>query len=264
MENENIIDDAIDTADSPVEDGQGVEVEVAAEATEEGIDLFDYTQYANNMVKLQVDGEEVLVPLQEALAGYQRQSDYTRKTQELSEQKKQIQYAAALQEALEKDPAHTLQLLSEAYGVNTAVSSNDDDWDTDEWDDPASKQLKSLEQRIAAFEQEKAAQELERTIESLQAKYGEAFDPDKVVAKALATGTTDLEAVFKQIAFDDFFAKAQDASKVKTEEQARVDAKRQAAIVSGATSSKSTTPPVTAAPKTVFEAFEQAKKAHNL
>ena len=261
MTDENI-NDTIETVDTPI-DGQGVEAEVVAEATEEDIDLFDYTQYNDNFVRLQVDGEEVVVPLKEALAGYQRQADYTRKTQELSEQRKQIQYAAALQEALEKDPATTLQLLSETYGLTTQTS-NDDDWEMTDWEDPSTQQLKSLEQRIAIFEQEKAMSELERTIESLQARYGEAFDADEVVAKALATGSTDLETVFKQIAFDKVFEKASVTSKAKSEEESRVEAKRQAAIVSGATSSKQTAAPISAAPKTVFEAFEQAKRSLNL
>ena len=261
MTDENL-NDTIETVDTPI-DGQGVEAEVVAEATEEDIDLFDYTQYNDNFVRLQVDGEEVVVPLKEALAGYQRQADYTRKTQELSEQRKQIQYAAALQEALDKDPATTLQLLNEAYGL-TNQTSNDDDWETDDWVDPSTQQLKSLEQRIAIFEQERAMTELERTIESLQARYGEAFDADEVVAKALATGSTDLETVFKQIAFDKVFEKASVTSKAKSEEESRVEAKRQAAIVSGATSSKQSAAPISAAPKTVYEAFEQAKRSLNL
>ncbi len=83
-------------------------------------------------------------------------------------------------------------------------------------------------------------------------------------AKALAIGSTDLEAVFKQIAFDKVFDKAAVTSKVKSEEEARLQAKRDAAIVSGATSGKQTTAPVSAAPKSVFEAFEQAKRTLNL
>jgi hypothetical protein len=256
------IDDSIETEDIPLE-GQDVEAEIGAEATEEEFDLFDYTQYADNKVRLQVNGEEVVVPLKEAIAGYQRQADYTRKTQELSEQKKQIQYAAALQEALEKDPVTTLQLLQETYGVNTQHLS-DDDWGADEWEDPSNQQLKSLEQRLAVFEQERAMTELERTIESLQARYGEAFDADEVVAKALATGSTDLEAVFKQIAFDKVFEKAAVSSKAKTEEEARLKAKRDAAIVSGGTSGKANVPPPSAAPTSVFEAYEQAKRTLNL
>ena len=246
---ENVID--------PIADGQVDEVtEVIAETPEQEQELFDYTEIADKVIKLQVDGEEVVVPVKEALAGYQRQADYTRKTQELSEQRKQVQYASALQEALQSDPAQTLQLLQQQYGVQAQP-------ETDEWVDPAELQMRQLEQRIAAFEQSKAMDELTRTIDSLQSKYGDDFDADEVVATALAKGATDLEAIFKQIAFDKVYSKASEATKKLSDEQSRLDSKRQAGIVSGASSAKTTSPKL-AAPKTVFEAFEQAKKVHGL
>ena len=259
MSNEEInIASTIDDETNPIASGQvGEEVEVQAETPELEQELFDYTEIADKVIKLQVDGEEVVVPVKEALAGYQRQADYTRKTQELSEQRKQVQYASALQEALQSDPAATLQLLNQQYGVAAQPQE-------DEWMDPAEQQLRQLEQRIAAFEQSKAMDELTRTIDTLQSKYGEDFDTDEVVAKALATGSTDLEAIFKQITFDKVYSKASEATKKLSEEQARVQSKRSAAIVSGGTAAKSPVTTQTAQPKSVFEAFENAKRALNL
>jgi hypothetical protein len=259
MSNEEINDASATTEviDPIVEDGQVDELGEAGVIEEP--DFFDYTEVADKAVKLQVNGEEIVVPLQEALAGYQRQADYTRKTQELSEQRKQVEFAATLAQSLEQDPAGTLQALQQHYGVAGQPSAEED-----EWLDPAEKQLRQLEQRIAAFEQQKAMDELTRTIDKLQSKYGEDFNPDEVVAKAIATGVTDLEAVFKQIAFDKVYSKASESSKKLAEEQARVQAKRSATIVSAGTSSKGGSPVTTAQPKTVFEAYEQAKKAHGL
>jgi hypothetical protein len=259
MSNEEInIASTIDDETNPIASGQvGEEVEVQAETPEQEQELFDYTEIADKVIKLQVDGEEVVVPVKEALAGYQRQADYTRKTQELSEQRKQVQYASALQEALQSDPAATLQLLNQQYGVATQPQE-------EEWLDPAEQQLRQLEQRIAAFEQSKAMDELTRTIDTLQSKYGEDFDADEVVAKALATGSTDLESVFKQITFDKVYSKASEATKKLSEEQARLQSKRSAAIVSGGTAAKSPVTTQTAQPKSVFEAFENAKRALNL
>ena len=256
MSNEEINDASASTEIDPIiEDGQVEELGEAGVIEEP--ELFDFTQYNDKFVKLQVDGEEVQVPLQEALAGYQRQADYTRKTQELSEQKKQVQYASALQEALQNDPAATLQLLQQQYGLNVQPEE-------EEWMDPAEKQFRSLEQRIAAFESEKALDELQRTIDKLQSKYGEDFNPDEVVAKALATGSTDLEAIFKQVTFDKVYSKASESSKKLADEQARVQAKRSATIVSTGSSSKGGSTNTTIQPKTVFEAFEQAKKGLGL
>lgn len=259
MSNEEInIASTIDDETNPIASGQvGEEVEVQAETPEPELELFDYTEIADKVIKLQVDGEEVVIPVKEALAGYQRQADYTRKTQELSEQRKQVQYASALQEALQSDPAATLQLLQQQYGIATQPQE-------DEWLDPAEQQLRQLEQRIAAFEQQKAMDELTRTIDTLQSKYGEDFDADEVVAKALATGSTDLESVFKQITFDKVYSKASEATKKLSEEQARVQSKRSAAIVSGGTAAKAPVTTQTAQPKSVFEAFENAKRTLNL
>jgi predicted metal-dependent hydrolase len=247
---ENVVD--------PAANGQVDEVtEVIAETPEQELELFDYTEIADKVIKLQVDGEEVVVPVKEALAGYQRQADYTRKTQELSEQRKQVQYASALAEALQNDPAATLQLLQQQYGVGAPSQE-------EEYLDPAEQQFRQLEQRIAAFEQQKAMDELTKTIDSLQSKYGDDFNADEVVAKALATGSTDLEAVFKQITFDKVYSKATDAQKKLMDEQSRVQAKRQAAVVTGGAAAKAPVVPAKAAPKSVYEAFEQAKKAHGL
>ncbi|NBW08693.1 MAG: hypothetical protein EBR82_11770 [Caulobacteraceae bacterium] len=251
---ENVVD--------PTADGQVNEVtEVIAETPVQEPELFDYTEIADKVIKLQVDGEEVIVPVKEALAGYQRQADYTRKTQELSEQRKQVQFAATLAESLQKDPAGTLQALQQHYGVKTPIQ---DQQVEEEYLDPAEKQLRDLEQRIATFEQQKAMDDLAKTIDSLQSKYGEDFNADEVVAKALATGSTDLEAVFKQISFDKVYSKASEASRKLAEEQARVDAKRSASVVSGGSANKNTVAPKTAKPTSVFEAFEQAKKSLNI
>jgi hypothetical protein len=262
MSTEEIINDAsasTEVIDPIVEDGQVEELGEAGVIEEP--DFFDYTEVAAKSVKLQVNGEEIVVPLEEALAGYQRQADYTRKTQELSEQRKQVEFAATLAQSLQEDPAGTLQALQQHYGLGAPIQ---DQQVEEEWLDPAEKQLRSLEQRIAAFEQQKAMDELTRTIDTLQSKYGEDFDADEVVAKALATGSTDLESVFKQITFDKVYSKASEATKKLSEEQARVQSKRSAAIVSGGTAAKSPVTTQTAQPKSVFEAFENAKRTLNL
>ena len=260
-ENNNNIASSENAVD-PVVDGQVDEVtEVMAEATQEELDLFDYTEVVDKVIKLQVDGQEVMVPLKEALSGYQRQADYTRKTQELAEQRKQVQFASALAESLAKDPASTLQALQQHYGLGALIQ---DQQVEEEYLDPSEKQLQQLEQRIATFEQQKAMDDLTKTIDSLQGKYGDDFDADEVVAKALATGSTDLEAVFKQINFDKVYSTASEAKKKLTEEQSRVGAKRSASVVSGGSAAKQGVAVKTPKPTSVFEAFEQAKKTLNL
>ena len=253
MSDENIAS-AVDEVVTP-DEGQVTEsAEVQAETPEQELDIFDYTEVGDKFVKLQVDGQEVVVPVKEALAGYQRQADYTRKTQELSEQRKQIEYASALQEALQNDPQSTIRLLQEQYGQ---VAEPEEE---DLYVDPTEKHLKELEKRLMSFEQQRAMDELTKTIDSLQSKYGDDFNADEVVAKALATGATDLEAVFKQVAFDKVYSKASEANKKLASEQERLNAKRGAAIVSSSSSAKGASAPKSAPPKTVQEAFANALK----
>lgn len=261
MSDNNIEINTDDTdLENPAIDGQVEESNEVLETTaEEEFDLFDYTQFADNKVKLQVNGEEVVVPLAEALAGYQRQADYTRKTQELSEQRRQYQFGAALQEALQNDPNGTIALLTDHYGLGQQAASEEEDL----YADPVEKQFRQLEKRIQAFEQQKAMDELERKLESLQNRYGDDFDANEVVSKALAIGSTDLEAVYKQIAFDKIYDESsalRKASVQKNKEKEIVTrAKREAAVVSGASSAK--TADVSAKPITSLrDAYEAAKR----
>jgi len=100
--------------------------------------------------------------------------------------------------------------------------------------------------------------ELENQIESLSRRYGELFDANEVVAKALATGNTNLEAVYKQIAFDRLYEQSRPKAQ-KPEEKKIVEAKREAAVVSKGASAKSAD--VSSKPiRNVRDAFESAKR----
>lgn len=242
--------------ETPFEDGQ---VEGDVVETAEEVPYFNVDEYANYRVKLPVAGEEVEVELSEALAGYQRQADYTRKTQELAEQRKQVQFAAAIQQALENDPAATIQLLVEHYGINGQQAPDEEEL----YLDPSERQLRELESRVRSFEEQQAMQQLERTIGSLQQKYGEDFDANEVVAAALASGNDDLEAVYKMIAFDRLVAKQQVQSQVAKQQQEReqavVNAKRDAAIIDGGSSAQGTSVGIPAI-TSIRDAFTAAKQ----
>ena len=255
-------DNTVDSANEAPELGQADFDTEIGEAPEVAKDYFTWDEYADRPVKLNVAGEEIDVPLKEALAGYQRQADYTRKTQELSEQRKQVQFGSALQEALQNNPGDTLELLRQHYGLNEQQTSDEDEL----YMDPQEKQYRQLEVRMKAFEQEKAMRDLEKTVESLSRKYGDAFDADEVVAKALATGNSNLEAVYKQTAFDRIFEQNLTNSQVRTkkadDEKVIVQSKRDASVVSKGASSKSAdvaSKPIT----TLREAFELAKRQTN-
>jgi len=96
-----------------------------------------------------------------------------------------------------------------------------------------------LDERIAAFEEQQAMAQVEKEISRLQSKYQD-FDATEVVNAALRVGTTDLESVYKQIAFDRMMARQETERSAREQlaakEQQIVEAKREAAVIAGGSS----------------------------
>lgn len=94
------------------EDGDYEPSEGDAEEEDEAIDEADEGDYEEQDVyTVNVAGEEVDVTLEEALKGYQREADYTRKTQQLAEQRKELETEKT---GFEQTRAETAQ-LRDAY-----------------------------------------------------------------------------------------------------------------------------------------------------
>jgi len=224
-------------------------------------------EYSDYRVPVKLDGEELQVPLSEAIAGYQRQADYTRKTQELAQQREQFQFASALQTALETDPAATIDLLSKHYGISRqAAAEMVADGEDFEMLDPVEQRYRELDKRIATFEDFQTQQKVEAEVQRLQSKYQD-FNIQEVITTALRLGSTDLEGTYKQLAFDKMMSKMElerKATEHKTAaEQAVVEAKRQASVVSGGASATATTTNESFEPITsVREAWEAAKRQY--
>lgn len=255
MDTENFDSEIMEPVDY---DGQADGMDEAAEY-ESAPEYIDVDSYADKYVKITVDGEELEVPFKEAVSGYQRQADYTRKTQQLAEERRGVQFAQAIQQALDNDPNATIDLLKSHYGLNDVDSFEEDDI----FADPMEKQYRQLESRIRSFEEQQAMGELENNLYNLQQKYGEDFDANEVVAQALALGTTNLESVYKQGAFDRLHAREQAQRQVQAQrqqqEQKIVQAKRSGGIVAGGSSSQGTS--VDSQPITSLrDAFNTAKQ----
>jgi hypothetical protein len=255
--------DEIATQDS-MEPLTGTTEDVGMETQVSDMPYLETENYANHVVKVKLDGEELQVPLSEALAGYQRQADYTRKTQELAEQRNQMQYAATIQTALERDPEATIDLLARHYNISrsqaAAVAAEVDDFESL---DPQEQKMRELDKRVASFEDYQSQQEIEREIQNLQQRYSD-FDVPLVVQTALRMGTTDLEGTYKQLMFDKLMAqqniqKQAEAKKQQTEKSV-VDAKRQAAVVSGGSNPASTTTESVEAITNIRDAWAAAKR----
>jgi hypothetical protein len=110
--------------------------EEQAEATTEEVEAFLEEQDLKKKARVKVQGEELVVPIKEALDGYMRQQDYTRKTQETAKERKEAH--ERFQKELETERStylSNLKLLREATlqaahqelaGVDLNKLANDD------------------------------------------------------------------------------------------------------------------------------------------
>jgi hypothetical protein len=181
----------------------------------------DTDEVADRYVRVTVDGQELEVPLKEALSGYSRQADYTRKTQELAQQRQQVEYALAVQRALQAQPAETIRLLSRQYGIQDQPPqsppppingweqpSTTDDGD-DEFMDPLERRInqtqRMVEQLAQAEQQRDADRRLNAAIGGLQTKFqADNSTIREVVGTALQAGMgpESFEMIYKNIAYD--------------------------------------------------------------
>ena len=93
----------------PVEETAEVEEEKKPEAQEPEAEAQDPEQESEPMVTVKIDGKEVEIPLKEALNGYQRQADYTKKTQEVATERKEVE---AERERIQAERNHYAQNLN--------------------------------------------------------------------------------------------------------------------------------------------------------
>ncbi len=257
-------------SDMPVETGTANEVapevtnDVGTSESEAAQPSYlDTDQYRDHHIRVKVDGQEVSVPLSEAMDGYSRQADYTRKTQELSELQRQAQFGMTLQQALEANPAETLRILQAQYAAEqdqgTPAPTPDPDLS------PEAARWQEMEARVAKFEQAQADNDLRAAVGFLQQRYGDDFNPQEVVQAAFQQGRMDLEGVYKEMAFDRYWKGQQAAREQQAQdEQARLQAKDQTANVHTGNGAANTAVPSTDSFLTIEEAFAAAKRTHGV
>lgn len=122
--------------------------------------------------------------------GYLRQSDYTKKTQELAKQREELNDALELYDYLKRNPA-IVQAMQEAEQNPAGVASRTAPT-------PDNQLLRDI-----AYNQK--AMETDMKLNQLQQKYGE-IDADTQIAlfqKATELHTNDLEFVYKALKYND-------------------------------------------------------------
>jgi len=185
---EEMVEDEESDFDDEIDDEEQTEVEDEQEQP---------TYY-----KVRVDGEEVEVTLEELQSGYSRQQDYTRKTQELSEQRKTIDKQ---QEELAQRDAIYSQLLPRLEAQLKGEMANEPDWNKLYEDDPVGyvreKQLwdekkeklratqaeqKRLQEEATKKQQEQIAQMVQEGQQKLLELIPEWQDPEVATKDKLA------------------------------------------------------------------------------
>lgn len=213
----------------------------------------DLSQFDNQVVSVKVDGQEVEVPVSELPSGYMRQSDYTKKTQELAEARKQLQQAEALANAFNADPMGTLKALNEAY--NYSSSSGDEassDWESM---DPTEKRIATIEAQLQTQQAQAANNRIESEFKDLESEYGE-IDRNQVTSYAIRNKVTVSDA-YRLMTYDDLRKEQQRLSK----EQEVLDSKRGAQIVhQGGSTQAGTVVPASNKKMSVRESYMAALK----
>lgn len=154
-----------------VEAGEATEQEVEGEAQDADAETEGEVEQSEEQAEVEaqppkeqlfpviLDGQEQRVTLQELLAGYQRHADYTRKTQELAEQRRQADSEAQAARKLRDDYAQQLGQLKQL--LSQPEKKPDFPWDTDpvqaarmahEWNE-RQEQRRAAAAEVAAEEQ---------------------------------------------------------------------------------------------------------------
>jgi len=212
---------------------------------------------ANSTYTVKVDGAESEVTLGELQQGYQRQADYTRKTQELASERQRLEQAEAIVSALEADPQGALTALSSAFGIeDSRQPSSTDEWEEDP--DPQEQRIASLEATVAQQTRTSRQTALEKEVNALHSKYGD-FNADALYRHALSNRIPNLEAAYAHMNFGSLATYAgrlhEDRERTESKRGAKVESgtSRQAGVVTSAAAEK---------PMSLREAFASAKKEH--
>ena len=233
---------------------ENMEAPESVVADNPGLSSTEPTETSGYTIK--VDGEQQQVSLEELQNGYQRQADYTRKTQELAAERQRLQQAETIVSALEADPHGTLTALGNALGVEDTPVPRDD---TSSWEDedPTAQRVAHLEAQVARQAQTHRKQALDKEVSRLKGQYGD-FDEQVLFKHALDNKIANLEAAYTHMNFNGL---AGYAGKLQRDQET-LEAKRGGAPVEGGKTVQQGTV-VDGSPKKVTslrEAFALAKQ----
>jgi hypothetical protein len=149
---------------------------------------FDLASHKDELVTVKVNGEELSVPLGELAAGYMRQADYTRKTQQVAELKAAADWGKQMRDALLEDPQGVINGLAASFGLSGVTTEDAETYPDDPELAPIVSELQSTkaelrevkqfmeQQRLAAVDQTVKAE-----VKAMAEKYDDWADVSKEV-----------------------------------------------------------------------------------
>ena len=173
---------------------------------------------------VKIDGREEQVTLNELQNGYQRQADYTRKTQELASERERLAQGEAIVQALESDPEGAISALAGAFGVSGGNQHNMPSEQTEyEELDPEEFRLRRIESSIEEQSRALRQQNLQKEVNTLRNKYENVdFDEKALYAHALKNKINNLDAAFTHMNWDKMQTVAKDAEIVEEKRAAQI------------------------------------------
>ena len=170
---------------------------------------------------VKIDGEEHRVSLEELQNGYQRQSDYPRKTQELASERERLAQGEAIVQALESDPQGAVSALADAFGVgmgnqNTVQAELEEDLD------PEEVRLRRMESSIEEHNRAVRQQNMQSEVDGLREKFSADIDERELYSHALKHNIGNLEAAYAHMTYGDMQEKATNAGIVDEKRAANV------------------------------------------
>jgi len=199
-------------APEPEEEGQAEE-ETEEEVTEEE----EYEVVAEEDLKytIKVDGKELEVGIDELKNGYQRQADYTRKSQALAEARKGTEAIQSERVKLEQERqmyANGLQMLQEQQSAKLSEFDNTD-WNALKEEDPyqymlkkdeyrdAQEQVNNVNQQKALIQQEQMAESQKARAHFVQQEYARLVDALPEWKDASSTIKKDVQEYASSVGF---------------------------------------------------------------
>ena len=160
---EEVVEETQEAEEVEEEAPESEEEGQAEEETEEEVEEEEFEVVAEEDLKytIKVDGEELEVGIDELKNGYQRQADYTRKSQALAEQRKETEAIQSERMQLEQERqmyANGLQMLQEQQSAKLN-EFNSVDWESLKTEDPYAYMIKKEEFRDAQEKVQSVAQQ---------------------------------------------------------------------------------------------------------